>query len=122
MSYCRYSDDDFQCGVYCYADVHGGYTTHVARSRPILIGPFPERVDPRVDCDAWLARHMMIMDVMENVERVPIDLPHAGEHFNDDTIEDLLVRLESLKQTGHNVPDFVIEEIRAEIAENEKAL
>ena len=29
MSYCRWSSDNFQCDVYCYADVSGGYTTHV---------------------------------------------------------------------------------------------
>lgn len=30
MSYCRWSSDDFECDLYCYADVRGGYTTHVA--------------------------------------------------------------------------------------------
>ena len=33
MSYCRWSSDRWQSDVYCYSDVIGGYTTHVARSR-----------------------------------------------------------------------------------------
>lgn len=30
MSYCRFSSEDYQCDVYAYADVAGGYTIHVA--------------------------------------------------------------------------------------------
>lgn len=31
MSYCRWSSDNFKCDVYVYADVSGGWTTHVKR-------------------------------------------------------------------------------------------
>ena len=33
MSYCRWSSDGGQCDVHCYADVSGGFTTHVAANK-----------------------------------------------------------------------------------------
>src|ERR1044071_191187 len=35
MSYCRFSSLNWSCDVYAYADVAGGYTIHVARSRRV---------------------------------------------------------------------------------------
>src|SRR5687767_6611694 len=44
MSYCRWSTDDFQCDLYCYEDVSGGFTTHVAGRRKIWDAPLPTQV------------------------------------------------------------------------------
>lgn len=41
MSYCRWSSMNWQCDVYVYEDVSGGWTTHVAGSRR-LFGPIPD--------------------------------------------------------------------------------
>ena len=62
MSYCRFSSDDYQCDVYCYASVSGYYVTHVASNRPVLDGTLPPAVPWEKDnADAWLARHEAVM-------------------------------------------------------------
>ena len=40
MSYCRWSSDNWKCDLYCYEDVSGGITTHVAGNR--IVGDIPE--------------------------------------------------------------------------------
>jgi hypothetical protein len=42
MSYCRWSSNDFQCDVYVYEDVAGGWTTHVACNRVVYSEPLRE--------------------------------------------------------------------------------
>ena len=110
MSYCRWSTDNFRCDLYCYADVSGGYTTHVAGRRH---GPeyteMPEfdKTDPHC-LDEWYAKSF-----------VDIGLPHDGKSFNDPTLEDFLARVTSLRDMGYIVPDRAIENIKVEI-EDEK--
>ena len=43
MSYCRWSSDDFQCDVYVYESVAGGFVTHVAANRVVF----------RMNCLPW---------------------------------------------------------------------
>lgn len=89
MSYCRWSDHG--CDVYCYADIRGGYTTHVA-SNHVVKG-----------------------------ERKPVGLSHDGKSFNEPDLTLFLSRLLYLKDVGYGVPDFVIQTVREEIAEEAKA-
>lgn len=122
MSYCRWSTDDFQCDLYIYQDTSGGYTTHVAGNRIVL----PEDLPPQVDltpetADAWFERHRKVMDMLDNIEREPIDLLYAGESFNDPDIETLIGRLLHLKALGYRFPDSVIEELREEWQEETNA-
>lgn len=53
MSYCRWSSDHFECDVYVYEDVSGGWTTHVAGRRQR--NPLPDSIKamyPRLgDCE-----------------------------------------------------------------------
>ena len=52
MSYCRFSSDDWQCDVYVYADVAGGWTTHVAAVRFVFDKELPPPVEnPDGDSD-----------------------------------------------------------------------
>lgn len=118
MSYCRWSNDDFQCDIYCYEDVMGGYTTHVAGSRPVLDGTLP----PPVPCDkehadAWVARHRQVMEWVEKADRKQIGLPFDGESFNDPTAGATADRLQSLKDIGYNVPQYAIDRLREEAKE-----
>jgi hypothetical protein len=53
---------------------------------------------------------------LERAQRVKIGLPCDGQSFNDETLEEFLERVESLKATGYHVPDYVAETIREEIA------
>lgn len=117
MSYCRWSTDDFQCDLYVYADVGGGFTTHVAGNRPVYREPLPEPVDFDADVSGWFARHQKVMKMLDVAERKPIGLPHDGETFNDETLDDLLERILALREVGYRFPDYVLDDIRAEIVE-----
>lgn len=123
MSYCRFSTDDFQCDLYCYADVNGGYTTHVAANRvmfnkplpkPITLGPHPNKAQVK----EWLNRNQFVSNLLDDddaVTRVPITLPFAGDTFNDTTLEDFLDTLIKLKEVGYVFPQYVIETVESEI-------
>ena len=118
MSYCRFSNDDYQCDVYCYEDVMGGFTTHVASNRPVLDVDLPPFVPFEKDqIDAWMARHNAVMAWVEKAERKPIGLPHDGERFNDPTAGDAADRLQMLKDAGYNVPQYAIDQLREEAGE-----
>jgi hypothetical protein len=117
MSYCRWSTDDFQCDLYVYEDCDGGYTTHVAGNRPIYQSPLPEPVDLD-DTMAWLQRHDRVMQMLTEAKREDITLPHAGERLHDDTAAELLRRLQQLKQIGYRFPDYVLELVAEEAAED----
>jgi len=120
MSYCRWSTDDYQCDVYVYEDVAGGFTTHVATNRPVYKKDLPPKIsDIAENFDAFFKRQGIIHDMLENAERKAIGLPHDGETFNDDTAIECAIRLEHLKSIGYNVPQSAIDALRSE-ANNEK--
>ncbi len=122
MSYCRFSSDDYQCDVYCYEDVSGGFTTHVAGSRPVLDGTLPPPVPfDRENIAAFMARHEKAMAWLERAELRDIDLPHAGECFNDPDAASAAARLQMLKDAGYNVPQYAIDALREEAADEAKA-
>ena len=116
MSYCRFSSDDFACDLYCYEDVSGGWTTHVAGNR--IVGDVPSikgwhQMPPDEMAAAWEAQHKFL----DACERQPIGLPHDGEMFNDPTLEDFRERLIYLRGVGYRFPDYVLEAVDEEIAE-----
>lgn len=115
MSYCRFSTNDFQCDVYLYEDVMGGFTTHLAAIRVEYQEPLPEPMSLDADnVEAWLARHRKVMEMHKTAKKVRIDLPMAGETFNDETALDLLDRLLELRSIGYRFPLSVIEAVREE--------
>jgi len=85
MSYCRWSSDNWQCDLYCYDDISGGITTHVAGYR----------------CVKGRKRR--------------IGLPHDGERFNDPDSKSFLRRLLYLRSLGYRFPDYVIEQVKKDI-------
>ena len=109
MSYCRFSSDGFQCDVYVYADVSGGWTTHVAAKR------HPNRV-PDIDHrseDTFkrsYAAHRAALDDPENAV-VPIGRAADGASFHDATALDCAQRLLWLRGLGYNVPQYAIDEL-----------
>ncbi len=116
MSYCRFSSNDFQCDVYVYADVTGGFTTHVAGNRVVFGGELPEVVTLEDGAHAarWYARHKQVMEMVETAERETIKLPHAGETFSDPDACACADRLESLRGLGYRVPQYAIDALRQE--------
>jgi hypothetical protein len=125
MSYCRFSCDNFQCDVYCYEDISGGFTTHVAGNR--CVGEIPKvpslstvKKGDEQSMQNYIDAHNAQMQFLENCERVEIESEHAGKSYNDDDLSGLLARLTMLKECGFNVPDFVFESIKEELADDDK--
>lgn len=123
MSYCRWSSDNWKCDLYCYEDVNGGYTTHVAGRR--RVGDVPDdrmldMVDGLISAEEWSELHREQMKVLDSLPFEDINLPHAGDSFNDPTLEAFKARIMMLRGLGYHVPDYVLADVEAEIA-TEKA-
>ena len=120
MSYCRWSTNDFQCDVYVYEDVAGGWTTHVACNRVLYNEPLPDPVPfDKESIDAFIERHNKVMEMVNNAERVPIGGPSDGQSFNDATPGKCADWLEVLRSEGYIVPQFAIDTLKEEEAECE---
>ena len=122
MSYCRWSSDNWMCDLYCYEDVSGGWTTHVAGRKRETAPPddrFGDFCDGKISAEEFAELHKVQMDALEAIPLVEITLPHAGETFNDPTLADFRARLLMLRAAGYNFPDYVIEEIDAEMKSTE---
>lgn len=118
MSYCRWSSDNWRCDLYCYGDSQGGFTTYVAGNR--VVGEIPKEPELKlVDGELpenFMAEHNAVMAFLDKAERRPIGLPHDGETFNDPDLASFLERVTELRKIGYNVPDYVFDEIREEMA------
>lgn len=120
MSYCRWSSDDWKSDVYCYADVAGGYTTHVAAGRrdgnvPPL--PWDEFLRDEITPKRFAELHAEQMRVLGELPLVPIGLSRDGESFSDASLGDLRDRLLSLRAEGYHVPDSALELVESEMIE-----
>lgn len=114
MSYCRWSTDDFQCDLYIYADVAGGYTIHVAGNKIVFTEPLPPHVDLTEDPEAWVARYRKVHEMIEASERVPLGLPHDGDCFHLDTAAEAADKVEELVALGYRCPEDVAPALRSE--------
>lgn len=125
MSYCRWSSNNWDCDLYCYADVSGGYTTHVAGNR--INGPIPQadwgllRGQDDAAMKKFMEQHDAQSKFLETCTRSPIGLPHDGQTFNDPDLESFLGRVLELQAMGYHVPAYVAESIRGEIEEERSA-
>lgn len=117
MSYCRWSCDDFECDLYCYSDVSGGWTIHVAGNRHVGKAPsVASAFDQPFDGVRAAALFKAQSDWLEAAERVPIGLPHDGETFREPTIAAFRDRLISLRALGYRFPDYVLDGVDEEVA------
>ena len=117
MSYCRWSSDDYQSDVYVYEHCDGFWATHVAGRRYVFTGPLPPPLPSGASSDEWLARHRIVSAMLDSETMQDIGLPHDEETFNDPTPAACADRLESLRALGYRVPQYAIDELRAEAAE-----
>lgn len=116
MSFCRWSSDNWRCDLYCYEDVAGSFTTHVAGNR--VVGEIPKEPSMTLPLSpTFMAEHRAVMDFLDTAERAPIGLPYDGETFRDPDLSSFLDRLLELRAAGYHFPDYVLDDVRAEIAE-----
>lgn len=115
MSYCRWSSDNFQCELYCYADAAGGWTTHVAGNR--VAGFIPQVDEALLDTDpgGYAVQIQAQCEFVTAADRIPIGLPYDGVTFHDPTLEAFRVRIVMLREAGYQCPDYVLERIDAEL-------
>ncbi len=116
MSYCRWSTDNCRCDLYCY-EAKDGYVIHVAgnrlRNTPPTV-PFildvPLEVHRRAHAhqSRWLHHH---------AKRERIKLRYAGKSFYGLTLAGFLSWLVELRRIGYRFPDYVLADVREEIAE-----
>jgi len=120
MSYCRWSSDNWKCDVYCYEDVSGGWTTHVAAQK--RVGEIPRysfaKDDSKEELDRFMREYKAHNEAVDKSTLEPIGLPYDGETFNDPTLEEFKERLIMLKKAGYNVPAWVFETIDEELSES----
>jgi hypothetical protein len=126
MSYCRWSCDDYRCDLYCYEDVSGGYTTHVASSRYHWEPPSPSPYD-MAEMDrllraepggaAWQRSMKDYNAKLAEAPIVPIGLSCDGQSFNDPDLASFRQRVADLIEMGYRVPPYVLETIDEEIAD-----
>lgn len=119
MSYCRWSSDNWRSAVYVY-ESDRGFETHVACNK--VLGEIPQepsladldRASTPEQLREWSDQYNAVMGFLETAERAPIGLPHDGESFNDPTPAACADRLEALRALGYHVPQYAIDELRAE--------
>ena len=112
MSYCRFSDDDYQCDVYVY-ESDTGIVIHVAGIRYIFDrSVLPEYVDLRTgDIEKYMQRYEMLMGLIENAARVKIGYEHDVKSFGCKDEIEAAKTLEMLRECGYNVPQYAINDL-----------
>jgi hypothetical protein len=113
MSYCRWSSDDFQCDVYCYAS-SDGYITHVASRRYVFTEPLPPDIDLMVNPEGWTKRTQQVMAMLDPNSMKPIGLPSDGKTFTDPDAESAAQTLLRLLAEGYRVPQYAIDALLEE--------
>jgi hypothetical protein len=105
MSYCRFSDDDYQSDVYVY-ESDEGIMIHVAGMRYIFDrSVLPEYVDLMTgDAEKYMQRHEILMDLIKNSARVKIGYEHDGKTFICEDEIEAVETLNMLRECGYHVP------------------
>ena len=122
MAYCRWSSDFYECDVYVYESVGDYWATHVAGRRRKAKCPDEIKKMPTTTPKEWVAQHSAMMDWLaeqpdDDDAWDALQGPHAGESYRDATPGDCAARLEEIRASGLNVPQYAIDELRAEQAE-----
>ena len=118
MSYCRWSSCDFGCDLYIYEHVGGYWNTSVASHRVIGDVPhLPPLTAESTSDGSWHRAYRAQMDFLKTARREPIGLPHDGEHFCDDSIEECIATFDRLRAMGYRAPDYAREMLVSESEE-----
>lgn len=117
MSYCRWSNDDYQCDVYVYESCNG-FMVHVAGRKYVFKEPVPEHVPfDKEHQKEWYARHKKVLRMCDEADQVAIGLPNDGETYDFSSPGKCAEFLIELKKSGYSVPQHAIDDLTEE--ENE---
>ena len=122
MSFCRFSDDDYQSDFYAYETVHG-YELHVAASRVEWHPPFSPMTREALELPAerWAELYQAYMERLEAAPRHPIQHPDAGRHYIFTSLAELRDRIRELSQQGLHAPSWLLPELEREISNNARS-
>lgn len=119
MSYCRWSCMDFRCDLYCYESVYECWTIHVAKYR--RVGDIPH-LDYGLlaagKTEEFLDQHKVQSAALDLCTLEEITLPHVGGTFHEPDLESFKERLLALRELGYLFPDYVLDDIDAEMRDN----
>ncbi len=116
MSFCRWSTDDFQCDLYVWEDVSGGYMIATAARRMVFEKPLPEPIRmTEHNVNDYVAREREVFLLPYHYE--DIELPYACQIFHEPTSEEAADRVAELRKIGYRCPDTVEDDLRAESEE-----
>ncbi len=119
MSYCRYSSSNWSSDIYCYYSVGDFYSINVANYRRENPKPFPEYPDkywelPTEDFQKCIELERAWLD---GGKLAKIGLKYDGCVFEEKSAKDALDCLLLLRETGYNVPQYAIDNIKEESLE-----
>lgn len=118
MSLCRWSSDNFNCDLYIYESVYGGYQINLATSK--YKGEIPE-VDYSLltkgcaDWDKFNEQREIQSDYLAKFGTEPLKLKEVCQDKSVDTLEELLEEVLHLRECGYRFPDSLIEKIEGKI-------
>lgn len=118
MAFVRWSSDNGRSDVYCYENVNGSWTTHVAGRKPVDIESRPPDPDWRVAQSSpgqWVRENAAVTAWYEGRDYKAIGLPCDGATFDDAGPKEMVERLKSLKAMGYHVPESVFEVLASEV-------
>lgn len=124
MSYCRWSDQQFECDIYAFAHMQGTYEVWVASQRHTspapkpTVPPFPVKGTEQ-QIEEWIEAENQFDKWMDGATLVPIGLPHDGAMFSFATPAEAAEKMEELRSVGYNVPQYAIDALREEAKEEE---
>lgn len=92
-----------------------GFVVHVAGNRVSYREPLPPKAPMTPErMTEWAERYRKVSAMVDEAERVPIDLPYAGETHRFGDPEDAAEFLEKLQGLGYRIPGFAIDALREE--------
>jgi len=105
--FCRWSDDEFCCDLFCCKD-NAGYVTRVATLKYVFDGLLPKIEGDGPYVADKVARQMKARDeCFEKAEKVSRGLPFDGMTFVDEDLLSFRERLVKLREAGYRFPDRV---------------
>lgn len=109
MSYCRWSDDDFQCDVYCF-EADEGIIVHVAKNKRVLDCELPPPVEfVEANIDALMSRYKAVIEIVGRAKFEPIGKIFDGNSFVFNEAGEAADCLMLLRDEGYRVPQYAID-------------
>jgi hypothetical protein len=115
VAYARFSSDNWKSDVYTWADVGGGWITHVASSRHVFDDayPMPEYVADGT-AEAFVEWYGAQRIAIDHAHLEPIGGPLDGSHCTSYSPGECAEFLLMVRSHGYHVPQYAIDALLEE--------